>query len=468
MNCISNERLKMNCALVYLFNVLLFKSCLTASIDKESSRSDIKHPTQFRNGTQSETFNEDFLYPIFDLADLEDMLQMAKNPETSDFVKNHIFPVKYQNYAFYFEVMRNENVKVNAKSIYISDFNLFVDVITHFGKHIKSLGIIKPQDINEDDSAVLIECISEQCSNSLTSLILGNVREYTFTQFTKQFPHMKTLHVNLEENQIGSILPWDELFPNLETLYLNYLDATNNVENNGNRFIESELPAMKHLNSLIINIWVDNKTDVAIIQTQLGNLLQKNQQIQNLEYYPSLNDFIQEIREYLPNLEYLTVHNIDSEIRAVRFESVKHFKVLTWGQTCPVDRISFSHLETLDMIIGTQQFTRDSWIRFFRNHQHLRRLSCVAFEEHELVDFLAELPNLHEIRIESVRFFNVDLVSRLIESPNNWTKFYYDAHTRHQSIDLDKEIIVEKFENEWNITYGFDDRSFVELERKIN
>lgn len=67
----------MNIICVYIFNLLLFNSCLMASIDRNSSRSEIHN--QSENQSQIDALNEDFLYPMFENSDLHQMLQFAND-----------------------------------------------------------------------------------------------------------------------------------------------------------------------------------------------------------------------------------------------------------------------------------------------------------------------------------------------------------------------------------------------------
>lgn len=304
-----------------------------------------------------------------------------------------------------------------------------------------------------------------QSARNGTYLNLGYIEKHTFTNLTRPFPNVKKLHLNIRTNQNGSALPIDELFPNLEILQINYWDSPNKSENNGNRFIERELPAIEHLKYLSIYALVENEADIATIQKQLGNMLSKNSQIKTLSYDGHvLNDFVQEINEHLPNLEDFTVYNLHPKIRPVHFENVKHFKLNAWAP-CPAENISFSHLEFLKMSYLPR--IRDSWLKFFRDHQNLRQLDCLATEEEGLAELLADLSDLQEIRISSWDAFHTNLVSRLIENHENVVKFHYNASPKNSTVHLDMDAFLQKFENEWNISFSLEGRRpFIELERK--
>lgn len=154
-------------------------------------------------------------------------------------------------------------------------------------------------------------------------------------------------------------------------------------------------------------------------------MLQKNPQIQSLSYTYDLDDFIQVINEHLPNLEHLTVTTLHPEIDFARLDHVRHLTVQT-DEPSPIDRLSFSHLEALNMRYSERQktgYARNSWMTFFRNHQELRKLNCSVSSDKGFVEFLAEMTNLDEIQIEYYPNFDIDLISRLIENHKSLSKF---------------------------------------------
>lgn len=433
------------------------------NIDRESLHNEAQQQNIRENRAHIDACNEDFLYPLFDVAELEEILQLAKAPRTAELVKNHIFPVKYQNYEFNFQLMPNPTVITYSDFIYIQDFDFFMDLITYFGKKIKRLGVNDSENINDVDSAALFENIIEHCSSGLTTITLGRMKNSTFAQFTKPFPNVKRFDFFIRIDEVGSILPFNDIFPNLEHLRLIYYDSTTYGENNETRFINIALPAMEHLRRL--DVYIDiiyNPADIATVQKQLGSMLQKNPQIRTLNYKSALNDFILQVNEYLPNLDSLTILSLDPQIQPVHFKNVKYFKVITCYGTCPVDRISFSNLNTLEMTYSTVDMNvsgRESWRKFFRNHQTLRQLNCQAITEAGLVEFL---PRVHEIQIYSSETFHINFVIQLIES-NNFSKIFY--RTRFGE-NPDMHDFYEKFEGKWRINHSFSGRPFIELERK--
>lgn len=68
----------------FVFNLMLLNGCLSGNTNRKSS--------------ETRALDEDFQYAIFESSDLIELLHMAKDPRVSEFVRKHIFPVKYHNY----------------------------------------------------------------------------------------------------------------------------------------------------------------------------------------------------------------------------------------------------------------------------------------------------------------------------------------------------------------------------------
>lgn len=204
-----------------------------------------------------------------------------------------------------------------------------------------------------------------------------------------------------------------------------------------------------------VNVNGINVSNFAIINKQLETMFQKNPQIRSLIYTkPLLGDFTQVISKSLPNLEEFSIPAIDSGIHLVHFDQVRHF-ALSLNSPGPCEKLSFQRLESLAMRYTQKNHdgsARNSWIQFFRNHQNIKELNCIYLDNEGLVELLAELPHLDEIRISSTENFNIDLISGIIESHTNLLKFQTIVHQQTDEVDL--EIYQEKFGNEWHINHS--------------
>lgn len=195
---------------------------------------------------------------------------------------------------------------------------------------------------------------------------------------------------------------------------------------------------------------VENGSDVRTAENHFERLLQKNPQIRILNAVFTLGNFISTINEHLPNLEFLTISILDSEIEPAQLDHVKHFSLISHYMS-PFERLTFPRLEKLELMYTNECVSgsgRESWISFFKNHQNIRKLNCTIDSSEGLADFLVELPNLDEVRIITFREFDVEFINQLIVNQNNLFKF--------------------QLENEWNVTHSIDENWSTLLFEKIN
>lgn len=453
----------MSLIFVFLVNVLLFNGYLSANIDLESIRHDVQQQNKSENGTDTSNTNasnDDFEYAMFDNSNLDEMLQFAKDSRYSEFVKKHIFPVKYRDYLFFViphdDQLIERRIELYAKSLNIFCYNFVLDIIKHFGGSIGKLNIYRSDLISDERSAIIHRYVNEYCSESLTYLNLGATHKNAFTQFQKPFSKLNELLLSIKTKQIEPIRPLDEIFPRLQRLKLFFYDyGTPTFDING--FIEAEIPYMKHLQFVDIEVCVGNRSDAAIIEIKIENMLQNNSQIRDLAYRNSLGSHTTKvINEYLPNLDIFTIHRFDLDIQPLRLDHVKHFIVDT-NAPSPFERLSFPQLDSLSMKYCEDHKSgsgRESWIKFFENHQNVKTLNCSAYSDNGFVEFVSKLTNLNEIRLKCGLHFDINLFSRLIENRINLMKFQYQLNDYCN--ESETVIFRMKFENEWNISYSAD------------
>lgn len=429
------------------------------NVDRAWKHRDIEQLNTSENTTTKiSAFNEDFDYAIFDISDLAQLIQYAKNPQVSDYVTKHIFPVKYNNYDFNIrtdELNAEQHVDEFQHSLYVSGYNLFMDLIKYFGVSIHKLNIRNTERTNDDHSAAIHKQVNEYCSKSLNYLFLGIIKDIVLKQFEKPFTALKELTFQLMGHQTGSFESMDKMFPNLKKLTITYFDSTE--ENQLNRFIESDVPHMENLQELVISFELTNRSDIMIVQEQHRKLFEKNSQIRILSYTHDLDDFVQVINNNLPNLEKFSVYQIDFDIQPIRFDRIKHFTVSS-SEPSPVEKLSFPRLESIDMIYDEKhtnnKSARDSWLTFFKHHQNIRLLDFRIDEFDGFVEFLSELPNVDEIRIETSHNFNINIVRELIEGHTNLMKLKYKSFSNGFADGSNLAIYNEKIANQWHINYN--------------
>lgn len=468
----------MNWIFGILFNLLLFNGCLTVNIDRDSLCDDVQQQNTSENMAKFSALNEDFEYAMFENSNVQEILQFAKHSRASDFVKKHIFPVKYQNYMFTMipindgDVDEDRRVLQRENDISIYGDTFILDIIQFFGRSIKKLHIFRSNLISEERSATIHRNLNEYCADSLTELNLGATHENALTQFQKPFSKLERLHIHIQKRQMQPIRPLNEIFPRLKELTFEMYDSSVDFQFNVNEFIGSEIPYMEHLEYLDIEISLVGRSEIENIENQIEKMLNKNPQIRGLAYKGRLgNHLINAINEYLPNLDNFSINAVDSETQPISLDHVKHF-FLRSGAAVRIERFSFPQLDTVSMVYSYQiqmEPTRKSWIEFFKNHQNLRKLNCHLYDGRGIADILDELPNLQEMQIRFYPQFAFNLISRLIESHRNLLKFEFQIYITYQPDDPDMAIYREKFENEWHISYCRGDYwPTLTFERKTN
>lgn len=470
----------MDLILMFLFNFLLYSTSFTANIERKSSRGELQQRNSSEISAKVDILNEDFQYAIFDNSDLNGMLQFAKDPRISDFVTKHIFPVKYRNYEFYiqtefdqFDLQGNEYAM--AKRMEIVGHNFIIDVIKQFGESIQQLGFYRSDQVFDDRLAEICQYINAYCSESLTYFNLGTIKENMLAQFKKPFTKLEKLNLHIDTNRIGSLQSLNNIFPKVKSLRVDYytLPTNNPVNGNqfdGNRFIESEMPHMKHLENVdIISYMNTNQSNYAIVERQLAKMFENNPQIQNLLYVLELSDNImQAINRHLPNLEHFRITTLYPNIQPIHLEHVKYLSVHS-EYASPFERLTFAHLDTVSMFYSSKHeagSARNSWLTFFKNHPNLRQFNCTILKDDGFVEFLADLKNLNVIHITRFPSFDIDLIGRLIENHTNLMKLEYMVYAFNRPEYSDLTIYHERFGNEWNISYVYNDWPTIAFERK--
>lgn len=451
----------MKLSFMFLFNLLLLNCCLSANIDGHTSHGEVQQQNENGNGSKTSAFNEDFEYAMFDNSDLDEILQFAKDSRVSDFVRKHIFPVKYQNYDYRLLANNNDDdqvqnsVSTHEKCFYFVAHNFFLEIIKYFGESIQKLTVYNTGTLTDERLTKIYQYVNEYCSESMTSLYLGYIKEHILRQFENPFPRLQNLTCMVKAHQARSMMLFSKIFPNLERITVKFYNSTVENQINGNRPDDGEMQHMehmKHLKYIDIEVCGGNSTNMMMIESQLENMFEQNPQIQSLSYTSKLSNFMQVINEKLPNLEHFTMRYLDSEVQALELNNVKRLSVYSYP-TGPIERLSFPKLEILDMFYSLEnegKDLREFWTPFFKNHQHLKTLNCQFYDDEGFVELLAELPNLHKIQILNYHRVEFDLINRIIADRKSLMKFQYDFSINLN--DLDMTIYREKFQNQWHIT----------------
>lgn len=284
------------------------------------------------------------------------------------------------------------------------------------------------------------------------------------TQYKKPFSKLTNLYINIETRQTGPVKPFGELFPNLKTLFLVLAGGALDSEANKLRFIESEMPQLEELKFVINTI---NRSKARTVHQQIGNMLKKNPQIRELVYGSEIEDLIDIVNEHLVNLEHLIIQGSYPRNISTHFDHVKMFSVETSAYDMSIEKITFSQLNTLRMLhsvwyvsIYSQPKERDSWLVFLNNHQYLKNINCTVnrYKTEGFVDFLAHLPHLETIGIQSEEILDVDVISQLMDDHEHLLTLDYRLRSSVNTSKSDLSTYLEKLGNKWQISHYVEGR----------
>lgn len=475
---------------LFLLNLLFFNGYLTANVNREpseisSNKTQQSNNSQFQHGKHSHV---EFLAPIFETIGIDQLLQYSKDPRFSKYVIDVVFPKKYRNCVFHLQIDNMDLAEFSSGDVYIHDYDFYLDVIRTFGKWITKVGVVSPDEISDDQSIELYQTLFDHLANNLMEFqFQGIINEKTLSFFNGSFPKCVTSNLQLTTDQPGNISSYSNIFPNLKkfrlTIYNDEIDDDdeNVVDENANvtKMIETEPWRLKHLEYLDIRGDLGTLSKMQIVKKFITKLLDKNSQIKIFEC-GRLNDFIDVVQKKLPNLEHLDIYDLDPEFQPTHLNSVRKLTVES-GRQFPIDRLSFSNLESVSMQFLHENAAQNMsilWKKFFNNNQNIKEINCTMgylqqnFTEghNRFAEMLSELPNLNEIRIESSNIFDIDFLSQLLENHKHLLMLEYKVPAVRHPGGLDLRNCREKFENEWNInSYRIHDQGwiFITFQKKI-
>lgn len=435
--------------------LLLYKNCLSESQTANSpcknsalsEKSD--QPTSLgrtnENRTKFTGIIEDVMRLIIqEIPDLIDLLNLAEGHPSITFLVGEAIRQKYSRYETEIWFANDDDssqLKVNIdpyeKRVQILNYRLSLTMLKCFGWAMKRLTISNHaiHESRENRSANIISYVSTYASDSLVDLNLGIIKKGTLTQLKKSFPAIETLRLVITTDQIGSILPFNELFPQLRRLILtsgNEIDVS---------FIDCSLPNLEHLS---INIFL---TTVKKPNSQIEGLIGKNPQLRTLEFTFFPDDYISTVNKFLPNLESLSLGDFVVREDVLHFEHVKSLSVRA-NDVVPIDKLSLPSLKSakiqfpIDHSPACKQFFRKHARSLTKLHLKVSRISDADFG-----DILAELPYLTEMNFEC-NHINTNAMIRFIETHEQLTKFEF-AIRQYEESDLNE--IRNRFQNEWEM-----------------
>lgn len=364
------------------------------------------HQQESVKKVQFNDLNGDVVFVIFNFLNLADLLHME-------------YRRRHQNYEV--KIFRSSEMGLwrhdihiptrEDKCIEINNYDLGVSYLQHFGNWIPKLKISN-EALGPLRSTVINRMANKYTSDSIAQLHLGFIQNGTLQQFLTPFEAVEELILHIHEPiNTANLLPFNVTFPKLRRLRIT-MSADINYH-----FLDCTLPHLEHIH-------VDLSFDKTKLHgKQIESLFRRNQQIQTilLQNFPS--DFYIQINEYLPNLDNLFIHEIQIQ-ETVRSNSIH----LTLHESYPssLDKLSFSRLQSIELFCNQNLF--DNCLAFFRRNQNLSKIYLKAFkglEASKLIELLATLPDLIEIKTALFDSINIPLLSRIIETHVQLMKFEF-------------------------------------------
>lgn len=153
--------------------------------------------------------------------------------------------------------------------------------------------------------------VLENFSNVIKKLYIAErfTRDILST-FMNPFENVEDLRVDMQK-MAKYILSFNELFPKLQRLSLklqSYVDYS---------FINCGIQKLEHLSIQI-------SSEAWKRREQIEGLIRKNAQIKSLELNGFPSDYIKIVKEWLPNIEKLTIHGLIQLDTIIRFDHVKN------------------------------------------------------------------------------------------------------------------------------------------------
>lgn len=440
------------CSIHLILALLLCSNCLNEAQTSKSLYEGTPSPTKEvqpmakinQTNTKFTDLIEDILVLIIDeIPKLVDWLNFAESDPRITFLVGEAIRRKYSHYEIEFLFAHdddNTQIKINIspfeKRIQITNFRLSLIMLKCFGRAMKRL-IISNQCIHEsraNRSTIINSLANEYASESLTYLRLGVIKKDTLAQFKKPFAAVEILDFVIATEQIGTILPFSQLFPSVQSLTVTLSD------NLDYSFIDCELSHLEYLSINIVSKVVKKPN------AQIEGLIRKNPQIKKFEFSFFPDDYISTVNKLLPRLESLSLNTFVVNEDILHFDHVKHLAISAHNDV-PIDKLSFLRLESAKIAFPLEH--SQACKQFFRSHENLTKLHLKVsrITDAHFEELLAELPHLIELTIEC-DYINTDAVVRFVETHVKLMKFEF-AFRRYQESDL--IIIRDRFQNEWNM-----------------
>lgn len=195
---------------------------------------------------------------------------------------------------YFFKYRTQTRIKLICSNILVTTTVMALKILRNFGHLIENIHVnfYIQSPLRKCNQQILEEYFVKYGSNSFIKMSLTENRRIFFENIQTPFSNVKSLHI--VDCRFGHELPFNRIFPNLQTLRLGL-----------NRYSNPSAIRMNFL--ALVNLAIDDSY-YKIQENDFEELLKLNPQLEKLEIYTEYGyspKFISYLKEYCPNIRHL-------------------------------------------------------------------------------------------------------------------------------------------------------------------
>lgn len=325
-------------------------------------------------------------------------------------------------------------------TLIIENYDLMLKFVKFLGYTVESLQV-DFSNFDPNRISAISRYISKHCSDTLIQL---DIRNYPRTS-ENVLDIIETAFKNAEEVSFGferigdSFLTLNELFPKVRRLNLENVRIINAT------FFNETLPHLEHIS-------ISFSTSDGIDQKGIAELIEKNPQIQSVQFKQSSYELLKLLSENQPNLHELKIHgtilNTNGDNGKIRFKNVKHFTIKSIDNT--PEYLTFDQITNLTVEYSKQ--ITDEWINFVVKQTHLIKIEVFSAISDRQVNMITEnLRHFEDASINCASDVQVETINKFIQSNHNLKTFKLTKNFIPIISESQRAKWIKMFENDWNI-----------------
>lgn len=350
-----------------------------------------------------------------------------------------------------------------GQNILIQNVNTLKNVLQRFGTLLPRLKLeytynpcsLFDVNMNAKDTDKLYRSVNAAinlyCAESLVDLQISSIYDNIFEEMEKPFTQVESVTLKGNFKKLSnSHLTFDELFPALRRLSLQYVEIHNKT------LVEINFPNLEYLSAGIF----DYDDPHRLTTTDMEKILRKNPQIRRLKLQRSNQYLLRIVSELLPNLEKLEIedHNNNTpnepqDENKISFENLKVLTLFSIFSKLPKN-VSFEHLEELhtEVFPGCMSWGRNLLIKC----SHLKKLylekGCV--ESEMLKTLIPVEAKLNEISFRFCGNVGVTDIIQFVRDNHQINKMNFEMFDIMNSLKSVTHALRKDFNHGWIITEG--------------